>query len=133
VEEADLGLEPVTADIEDPGVGRPSKRLRSPSPELLAAPLAQSHRNKKRAKRRREKAEQKGHQASERTLLEHVQLADPISASLQAAALPADSSGYGALRLKESMEEKEQQYTLADLQALGFQYIEWDGKCVDNS
>ena len=108
-----------------PSPKTPPKRERSPSHDV---PESQSYRNRKRAAKRRQKVEQFGHAASERTVFEHVQLADPINSSLKLSSLPVDASGYSALRLKEDPGQKERDYSLSELLGLGFRYVEWDGR-----
>ena len=102
-----------------------AKRPHSTSPTPTRG---QSHRNRKRAKKRQDKVKSQGHQASDHTLFEHVQLADEFNIELNLRSLPADASGYSALKLDLAPEESERDYSLRELIELGFKIVEWDGR-----
>jgi hypothetical protein len=92
------------------------------------APHRNTHRNKKRALKRRKKVIEEGHAATSRTLFEHVQLADSIDAALDLKALPAAKGAYSARRLIEGELNLKKEYTLEELNNLGITVLGWDGR-----
>ncbi|KAF8163730.1 hypothetical protein B0H34DRAFT_696626 [Crassisporium funariophilum] len=125
-------LDDTTAAVDDleiathgvAAAARVSKRPRTPSPEPQKP---QSHRNKKRAAKRAAKIAKEGHAPTERTIFEHVQLSTPVETTLHAESLPSALGAYSALRLRESAEVREKEYSLKELLNGGFRLVEWDG------
>jgi hypothetical protein len=97
------------------------------APTLHPTPL-QSHRNKKRALRRTTKVYDKGHTAKDRTLFEHVQLADAVAVKVDLRELPVAKGGYSARHLIADQLDLEKEYTPADLVDLGITILGWDGR-----
>ena len=86
-----------------------------------------SHRNKKRALRRRKRVIEEGHTSKPRTLFEHVQLADKVEAAIDLKALPVAKGGYSGLRFIRDPLGLKKKYTLEDLADHGITMLEWDG------
>lgn len=94
-----------------------------------AAP--QSHRNKKRALKRRKKVAEDGHKAKHRTLVEHVMPSEPIGTKLELLALPVAKGGYSACgRRRRTWDPPflEKELSLSDLKDLGITVFSWNGR-----
>jgi ribosomal protein L4 len=89
---------------------------------------SQTHRNKKRAAKRRKKVNEEGHTAKVRTIFEHVQLADAVEAAIKLQALPVAKGAYSARRLARNRFDLMKEYTLAELDGFGFTVLRWDGR-----
>lgn len=107
---------------------RPRTPPTLPSTTSLIASNASSHRNKKRTLKRRKKVNEEGHIAKPRTIFEHVQLADAVDAAVQLQALPVANGGYSARFLVGNQFDLRKEYTLAELDDLGFTILGWDGR-----
>ena len=113
--------------------------LDTSSMDLFALPHARpclptsSYRNRKRKLKRIRETEVNGHVSTERTLFEHVQLADPMETHMSASTLPTAAGAYSALRLTEDLKQMQKEYTLEELLDDGFELIEWNGRCAFNS
>ena len=91
---------------------------------------SQTHRNKKRAAKRRKKVNKEGHIAKACTIFEHVQLADAVEAAIKLQALPVAKGAYSARSLARNRFDLVKEYTLAELDGLGFTVLAWDGRYV---
>ena len=91
---------------------------------------SQTHRNKKRAAKRRKKVNKEGHIAKALTIFEHVQLADAVEAAIKLQALPVAKGAYLACSLARNRFDLVKEYTLAELDGLGFTVLAWDGRYV---
>ncbi|KAF9046182.1 hypothetical protein BJ165DRAFT_1403671 [Panaeolus papilionaceus] len=87
----------------------------------------QSSRNRKRAHKRKQAVESRGHSASPRTIFEHVQLSEHIDLPYDASSMPATKGAFSGMRLGGTKAENEREYKLGDLEAMGFRVVEWDG------
>ncbi|PPR07568.1 hypothetical protein CVT24_008783 [Panaeolus cyanescens] len=87
----------------------------------------QSRSNGRRANKRRKKTAEKGHEASEYAVFEHVQLSDPLVLPIDHAQLPVSTSGYVGVRSREPKRTLQNTHTLDQLLALGFEVVKWDG------
>ena len=74
-----------------PSIG---KRQRSDTSDTEGDPPKQSHKNIKRRQKRQKLVEEQGHVSTERMILEHVQLAAPVTSTLDIRTLPAASGAY---------------------------------------
>jgi hypothetical protein len=107
--------------------------------DLFALPHARpclptsSYRNRKRQLKRNRETEVNGHVSTERTLFEHVQLADPMETHISTSTLPSAADAYSALRLTEDLKQMQKEHTLEELLDEGFELIEWNGRCAFNS
>jgi hypothetical protein len=91
-------------------------------------PSSSSHRNRKRALKRKHLVNEEGHKSKPRTLFEHVQLADEIEVTVNLKALPVAKGAYSARRSIGNKLELEKAYTPLELTSLGFTILEWDGR-----
>lgn len=108
----------------------PSSSKRSRTPPSLPSQSVQSHRNKKRALNRKKKVYEKGHTATSRTIFEHVQLADPIEATVDLQAFPVAKGGYSTRRFITDQLDLGKEYNVAELTDLGITILGWDGRCA---
>jgi hypothetical protein len=117
----------------------PTQPLLSEAPQTLPSQVEpqpvppQSHRNKKRALKRKKKVAEDGHRATHRTLIEHIMPSEPIGAALNLMALPAAKGGYSARSLRRRTGDppsSEKEYTLADLKNHGITVYRWNGRSV---
>ncbi|PPQ63302.1 hypothetical protein CVT24_006747 [Panaeolus cyanescens] len=119
--------------VEDSSSDNPSAAESAP-PDPLPNPSNPRKRgknrrtNRKRAKKRREKVEKEGHVTNTRTVLEHVQLCEPLNLAIDYAKMPVSLSGYVGIRSSESKKVLRNTNSLNDLLAMGFEVVEWDGR-----
>ena len=131
--------EAVKCELQEPPDDDLELALDMPSLDLFALPHARpclptlSYRNRKRQLKRDRKTEVNGHASTERTLFEHVQLADQMETHMSASSLPSAAGAYSALRLTEDLKQMQKEYTLEELLGDGFELIEWNGRCAFNS
>lgn len=92
------------------------------TPETMLKPSANAHRHQKR---RMKRVQNKPYGPSLRTLVKHVQPAEPILTNVNAEALPATRGAYRAKVDREKLPSKD--YSPEELIAMGMQYIPWDG------
>ncbi|KAJ7747907.1 hypothetical protein DFH07DRAFT_962327 [Mycena maculata] len=118
-------------EIDDPPPP-PPPRKRRPSPsfdDLLATGKPQTGNHRRRAAKRAKGIQHEGYKPRESTIRDHVLPAEPVaSPAFDAATLPAAQGAYAA-----KVESKQEKYgskkrrTLAEMIALGFQVIHWNG------
>ena len=132
IEEAfDLGDSAPPDDLEGFLEAAPAPKIDHFNPlptPTLAVPRTQSHANVKRAIRRKAKAHEEGHMANHRTLFEHAQLADPVSAEICLGRLPTTKGGYQGSRFMRDRYDHRKEYALNDLLGLGIEILQWDGR-----
>ena len=91
----------------------------------IATPT-QSYKNRKRREQRQSAVEAHGHTATPRMVFEHIQLADPVSSTLDVETLPATFGGYCGKTLDIPAIDRQRVYTLEELQReYGFQLLEY--------
>lgn len=90
----------------------------------------QSRRNQKRAIKRRKKISEEGHSATNRTLFEHVQLADSLEVAIETNALRRTKRVQLPPYLISSSSplDLNREYSIDDLVSAGFRVFPWDGR-----